>query len=202
MWFLLALKSLGMFLLALLNVLSNIVVFIIAVPQLKILWAKLKLWFYLKFIYIKEDKSWDELASSDANCIKYSSPEITPYVPYIPLKIALNKALKILKHKYKELKSDDAFASKIQKRINKDVKDVPELEYERFSDILSMKEFERLSKIFLFCKNDNFKTTVENACLENRRYIFETIDGTMYFRLDSMKEQIDTLKHIKKRLKL
>ena len=188
--------------LAVLNTLSNIVVFVMAFPQLKKIYNKIKLWFELKFIYRKKYQNWDKLTGGEANLIKSVLPEITPYVPYIPLKKALNKALKILKHKDKEIKSDDAFVSKIQKRINKDVKDVPEIENERFSDMLSRKEFERLSKIFLFCKNDNFKITMENACLEDRRYIFGTIERIMYFSLDCKVDQIETLTNIKKRLNL
>ena len=105
------------FLLAALNALSNIVVFVMAFPQLKKLYNKIKLWFELKFIYRKKDQNWEEITGTEETLIKRMSPEITPYISYIPLKTAIDKCFKALKDKEDRIKSDTDFIYEVKEEI-------------------------------------------------------------------------------------
>ena len=103
--------------LAVLNTLSNIVVFVMAFPQLKKLCIKFKLWFKLKFIYRKKDQNWDKITGMEETLIKSVLPEITPYIPYIFLKKVIDKCFEALKDKEDRIKSDKKFIYEVKKEI-------------------------------------------------------------------------------------
>ena len=105
------------FLLAVLNTLSNIVVFVMAFPQLKKLYNKIKLWFELKFIYRKKDQNWDKITGTEETLIKSVLPKIIPYIPYILLKKVIDKCFEALKDKEDRIKSDKKFIYEVKKEI-------------------------------------------------------------------------------------
>ncbi len=89
-------------LLAMLNAISNIVVFIMAIPHFKKYYPVVKIWFFKKYWYRKEDKNWDELTLNEEEFIKSILPKYISYIHYIPLGKAIDKSIQLLNIKYND----------------------------------------------------------------------------------------------------
>ena len=206
---LLLLKSLGVVLLSVLNVLSNIVVFLIAVPQLKKLWVKLKHWFELNFIYRKKDQNWEGVKDTDEilmidTLVGYSaltkniSSEIYPYVPYIPVKTVIDICFKILKEEQKKVEDYKTFILKLH---NKDIAyaKANEDQSKRVFDIFlrsDRKKFDWIIKVFTDLKGFG------GAILKDWDFHFENLLSKLDEREQHIIERRDIFNELKKRLNL